>query len=379
MKPPKPDFEAEIASAAMRAIGRRGAPPAVTPAPLPPIELGARPAANLRRAPEPDPELFDVSDALEQVRPSLDADGRRYPRLSSIPPSRERELELALKDQWTELAARCSQIADLCNRQQQQAAELQTARDALARLDQSVDLLQTALTQQERETGAAKEALARAELELAAQRSRLEQAQSEAAQSQQQARQLIAAFDERGAALTAARQQIETLAAQLAAKTAEAEKLAAPIDDERRQHRAELTQQQVRFEIEIARLTRLLQEREQQLDTLQDAHTRVAKRHEELARTAQGLEAAHETARSHVKSQAELIQVLEALLKVERETAAGKIAELTAALESERAARADVERASASMRKDIVHLLPKLVGRRGEAAVGAPSKREDAA
>jgi hypothetical protein len=69
--------------------------------------------------------------------------------------------------------------------------------------------------------------------------------------------------------------------------------------------------------------------------------------------------------------------VLEALLKVERETAEQKIAELTAALEQERVARADAERTSTTMRKDIVHLLPKLVARRD--GVQAPAKREDAA
>jgi hypothetical protein len=69
--------------------------------------------------------------------------------------------------------------------------------------------------------------------------------------------------------------------------------------------------------------------------------------------------------------------VLEALLKVERETAEQKIAELTSALEQERVARADAERTSTTMRKDIVHLLPKLVARRD--GTPAPAKREDAA
>ena len=381
MKSPPPDLAAEIASAAMRAVGRPRLPVVAKRAPLPPIVIGARPIAK-PRGPEPDPELFEVADLLEQVAPTVDAEGRHYPRLTGVPHSRERELELALKDQWRELSARCIQIADLCNAQQQQAAELQTARNALAELDKCVGLLQAALSQQETETATARQALAQAEQETAALRTQLKAAQTDAGKSQQQARDLATAFEARGAALAAARQKIDTLAAELAAKTAEAEKLAAPIDEERRQHRTELTQQRVRFETEIARLTRLLNERDQQLATLQGAHTRVAKRYEELARTAEAIEAAQKTTHDHVKSQAELIQVLEALLKVERETAEGKIAELTAALERERAARADAERVSATMRKDIVHLLPKLVARRGGAEASqadAPAQREDAA
>ena len=211
----------------------------------------------------------------------------------------------------------------------------------------------------------------------AALHAQLEAVQSDAAQSQQQARNLKAAFEERGVVLATARQKIETLAAELAAKTTEVETLKAPIDEERREHRAALMQQSARFETEVAQLKHLLEEREQQLDTLQGAHTRVAKRYEEMARSAEVLETAEKTARDHVKSQAELIQVLEALLKVERETAEAKVAELTAALEQERAARESVEAASATMRKDIVHLLPKLVARRD--GTPAPAKREDAA
>ena len=367
----------------MRSVGRPGLPVMVAKRePLPPISIGPRPITKPHREFEPDPELFDVAEVLEQVAPTVDADGRHYPRLEALPRNRERELELALKDQWRELSERCVQIAELCNVQQQQAAELQTARDALADLDKSVGLLEAALAQQESETAAAKQALARTEEETAALGAQLEAAQNVAAQSQQRARDLKAAFDERGAELLSARRRIEALEAELSAKTAECEKLAAPIEEERQQHREEVQQQRVRHEIEVGRLTRLLKEHEQQLDALQGAHTRVAKRYEELARSSKELETTHKTACDHVKSQAELIQVLESLLKVERDTAAGKIAEMTVALEQERAARAEAEQASATMRKDIVQLLPKLVARRGGAVPAKaeePVKREDAA
>ncbi len=364
----------------MSAISQPGLPVAVRKrAALPPIRIGPQPILKRRQDTGLESEPFDVSDLLEQVAPAVDGDGRHYPRLTNVPRGRERELELALKDQWRELSARCIQIADLCNVRQQQAAELQSMRTALVDLENCVGLLQGALSQQESETAAAKQSLAHADEEMAALRVQLEAAQGDVAKSQRLAHQLRAAFDERGTALTAARQKIEALAAGLAAKKAEAEKLAAPIDEERRQHRAELMQQSVRFEIEIARLTRVLQERERQLETIHGAHTRVAKRYEELARSAETLESAQKTARDHVKAQTELTQLLEVLLKVERETAEGKIAELTAALAHERAARADAERASAAMRKNIGHLLPTLVARRGQEAADAPVKREDAA
>jgi chromosome segregation ATPase len=375
VKSSAPDIDLEITSAATRTPGRPGMPVVVAKGqPLPPISIGPRPAAKPRREIEADPELFDVTDVLEQVAPAVDADGRHYPRLQALPRNRERELELALKDQWRELSERCIQIAELCNTQQQQAAELQTARDALGDLDKSVGLLEAALNQQESETAAAKDALARTEGEMAALADQLEAAQNAAAQSQQRVRELKSAFDGRGAELASARQRIAALEADLCVKTAECERLAAPIEDERRQHREELQELGGRHEIEVGRLTRLLSEREQQLDALQDAHTRVARRYEELARASKEIETAHKTASDHIRSQTELIQVLESLLKVERDTAQGKIAEMTAALAQERAARVEAEQASATIRKDIVQLLPKLMARR---AGGGPAPADD--
>jgi len=305
----------------------------------------------------------------------VDHDGRYYPRLMSVPRDRVRELELALQEQWAELSARCTQIADLCNVQQQQAEELRLARDAIEGLDKSVGLLQAALTQQENEAAAAQRALALANEEKAALATQLENAKRDSATLLQRALDFKSAFHDREATLAAARQKIEALEAELAVKVAEVEKLAAPIEEERRRHRAELTQQTVRFEIETARLTRLLAERDGHVETLEAAHTTLSRRCEGLTVTATALEAEKKIDDENLKSQAELIQVFEALLKVERETAEQKITELTLALEQERAARTAYERQSATMRKDIVQLLPKLVARRSPPA--AP--RDDAA
>ena len=314
--------------------------------------------------------------------PERDADGRYYPRLVSIPRDRVCELELALKEQWTELSARCTQIADLCNVQRQQSEELKLAREAIEGLDKSVSLLQTALAQQESEAVAAQRALSQAQAEKAALASQLENAKGDSADLLQRALDFKSAFNDREATLAAARQRIETLEAELAVKVAEVEKLASPIEEEQRRHRAELTQQTVRFEIELSRLTRLLAERDKHVETLEAAHTTLSRRCEGLTATAAVLEAEKKITDESLKSQAELIQVLEALLKVERETAEQKIVELTAALEQERTARAAFERVSATMRKDIVQLLPRLVARRGSAAApqpDAPASRDDAA
>jgi len=300
----------------------------------------------------------------------------------SVPRDRVRELELALKEQWTELSERCTQIADLCNVQRQQAEELELARKAIEGLDKSVGLLQAALAEQESEAAAAQQALAQAEEEKTALAGQLEGAKGDSAALLQRALDFKSAFNAREATLAAARQRIETLETELAVEVAEVEKLAAPIEEEQRRHRAELTQQTVRFEIELSRLTRLLAERDKHVETLEAAHTTLSRRCEALTATAAVLETEKKIADESVKSQAELIQVLEALLKVERETAEQKITELTAALEQERTARAACERASAAMRKDIVQLLPKLVARRGPAAASQPdasAPRDDAA
>jgi DNA repair exonuclease SbcCD ATPase subunit len=392
----KPDFESKIAGAATRAVGRPGVPVVANAPARPPIAVVPRKKSALpdrRDTARPGAEPFDIADVLDRLPPSFDADGRRYPRFDSVPPNRERELEFALKDQWTELSARCIQIADLCNLQQQQTAELQTARDAVADLDKSVGLLHAALTHQEGETAAAQQALAQAQEETAALRAQLQATQNDIANSQQQARDLKAAFDDRGTALASARQRIEALEADLAAKIAEVEKLAASAEDADHRLRTELSQQRVRHEIEVRQLARSLAEREEQLaralaeheekfGKLQSTHALVAERCNQVSRKAEVLEAEQKTARDKLKSQAELVQVLEALLKVEREAAERKITELTAALEHERAARSAAETASAAMRKDIVYLLPKLVARRNGldgVEMSAPMPRDDAA
>ena len=335
-----------------------------------------------------------ASAAANAVGPAeVDHDGRHYPRMMSVPRDRVRELELALQEQWAELSARCTQIADLVNVQQQQAEELKLARDAIEGLDKSVGLLRAALTQQESEAAAALHALALANEERAALAAELDKARSDSAVQidkaksdsavlLQRALDFKTAFHEREATLAAARQKIEALEAELAIKSAELERLSAPIEEEQRRHRAELTQQTVRFEIEVARLRRLLEERDKQVDTLEAAHTTLSRRCEGLTVTATALEVEKKITDENLKSQAELIQVLEALLKVERETAEQKITELTLALEQERTARAASERISATMRKDIVQLLPKLVARRSLPAApqsDTPPARTDAA
>jgi chromosome segregation ATPase len=392
VKSPKPDFEAEIAGAAVRAVGRPYVPAVASP----PVKTGPR-GKSVPPAPpgtkRAEPQLFDIAGVLDQIKPSPDADGRRYPRLDGVPLNRERELEYALKDQWTELSARCIQIADLCNLQREQAAELQTARDALSDLDKSVGLLQAALTQQESDTAAAQQALTREQQETAALRAQLQAAQNQVANLQQQARDLKTAFDDRGTALASARQRVETLEADMTGKLAELEKLAVSAEDVEHRLRAELSQHRIRHEVEVRQLARALTERDEQLARaaaghetafakLQSTHVLVAERCNEATRKAEALETEQKSARDKIKSQAELVQVLEALLKVEREAAERKITELTAALEQERAARAAAETTSAAMRKDMVYLLPKLVARRNRLDAGegdTPLSRNDAA
>ncbi|MEJ2436164.1 MAG: hypothetical protein P8Y53_24615, partial [Pseudolabrys sp.] len=118
-------------------------------------------------------EPFDIAEVIEQVAGAVDANGRHWPRLQGAPVNRVSELERALEAQRNELSARCMQLADLCNVQQQQAADLQVAHEAIRNLDGSLNLLQAALAQQEGEAAAAKQALAQAEQERDALRAQL--------------------------------------------------------------------------------------------------------------------------------------------------------------------------------------------------------------
>ncbi|MEJ2375157.1 MAG: hypothetical protein P8Y71_06930 [Pseudolabrys sp.] len=326
-------------------------------------------------------EPFDIADVIEQVVGAVDANGRHWPRLQGPPVNRVSELECALEAQRNELSARCMQLADLCN-VQQQAADLKVAHEAIRNLDGSLNLLQAALAQQEGEAAVAKQALAQAEQERDALRAQLERerkalqaelqqerqalqaqlerATGEAEKLRQQTLHLQKAFSTREAAIAAAQDKRSAAEAELGAGRAEAEKLRGTLEHARQSHADALARQAAQSGERIDTLNTALAACDQRIGALAAANDKLVERCDRLRNTGEAAETSRKHPQETVEAQAENIQFLETVLRVEREDAKRKSAELDAALARERNARTAAERTAAALRKDVVRLFSKL-------------------
>lgn len=301
---------------------------------------------------------FDVADLLKEIEGLPDADGRRWPRLADGPRERDSGLEQIIDAQKKELARRCAQIADLSNAHQQQAEALLIAREAIESLDQSVTLLQQALTQQERETAAARQELARCEEERNALRAELEQAGALLAASAQRERDAGSALEERDRMIAAARDRIAAIEAELAAQPAQgaepAAARAASVPEPASGEREALLQQR------IAALADQLAARDRQIGKLDGIVAKIAARYTRLLEANKALESERSQSRDMLKAQADSITTLAAALRAERDAADRRIAELAGDLRREHEAHAAADREAATFRREIALLLPRL-------------------
>jgi DNA-directed RNA polymerase subunit F len=97
---------------------------------------------------------------------------------------------------------------------------------------------------------------------------------------------------------------------------------------------------------------------------LKKAHAELAARCDGLSKKVTSLEDTQQNVQETIKSQAEYLEFLETVLRVEREASEAKINELTGEFQRERLQLHAKEQASAEIRKNIVQLLPKLAERR---------------
>lgn len=299
-----------------------------------------------------------------QTEPALDPDGRRWPKLPSVPPTPVNALENTLAEQSAELALRCAQIADLCNVRQQQATELQIACDEIERLCESITVLEDTVAQRESETAAAMQDIMRSEKEKLALRAQLDQAQRESAALMQRLLGDETALNDSELALASAQERIEELKVELATKPEESARLTAAVEEANRRHRSELNRRSRHFEEQIKKFEGLISERDVEIENLQMARAKSEARCDDLAKTVASLESAQQYECKKVESGVGQVEFLETVLRVEREAAELKIAELTAELQRARVEHSAAERATAAMRKEVVLLLPKLSARR---------------
>lgn len=365
----------------------RGGPPTRSAgAPLPAM------AGTERRKRTPQEPTFRVglgnsephfdADYIEQLDAAFESDGKQWPPPLSAPRDTKDELENKIKELSAELNSRYVQIADLSNVRQRQDAELEAARDVINNIGKSVAALQDAIANHESEAAAAQQALAQSKQEktalvAAAQqalaqskqenatlRMQLEKVKKESATSLKHSLSVEVAFNDREVAIASARETIEFLRRDVAARTMEATSLRATIKEENRRHCNELKQQDAHFKIQIKKLEAMVAERDMRLEELDKTYSKLVERCNGLAKTVNALESTKRSAGEKTKYQNDRVERLETLLRVEREAAEIKIKDLTTELQRERLARSAAETRSVTAPNDIVPLSPKLAARR---------------
>ena len=158
---------------------------------------------------------------------------------------------------------------------------------------------------------------------------------------------------------------IERLEKKSAAAQAEAIRIAELAEEKANLHyRDKLKQQIAHFENTISQIQAVVAERDRKIMDLEKARTELAARCDGLSKTVNSLEDSRQHAQESLKSQAEYLEFLETVLRVERETSEARINELTEEFQRERLQLQANEHASAEIRKNIVLLLPKLAERR---------------
>ena len=270
-----------------------------------------------------------------------------------------------MTEQSAELELRRTQVDDLYNQWQQQTTAVEIASHENNRQRETIAALQTAMRQRESDTedAAAEQQLSQSDNERRALRTQLDKALRESAELSRRLLAAEIALNNRAIAVTSARERFEQPTAAPATALEEKIRLAAAIEDANRRHRNELAKQTEHFENRFKQIKAVVEQRDMQIKDLEQARLEIAARCDDLAKTVGALEAARHYTQEKFESQAKLVELLESLLRAEREVEKLKIAELTAELDRERLAHAATQRATEAIRKDIGLLLPKLAVR----------------
>ena len=306
-------------------------------------------------------------DQVENTPTALDAEGRVWPRLLPTQRPNIRALEDKIAEQSEELTKRCIQIADLSNIRQEQANELLIACDEIDCLSKSIAELQQALARRNAEAAATTERLILLEKENLALQSQLTKALHESVEFSKRLLDVETALNNKTVDIAITQETVERKKAELAALQAEILRVETATEEKaNRRHRDELKQQCARFDAQILELRTTVAERDRKIKDLETAQAELTANFECLSKMAATFEGAKQSVENKIRSQAENIEFLETLLRVERETSEAKMRALIKGLQQERLENYTKEQVSTEMRRDIVLLLPKLAARRNK-------------
>jgi chromosome segregation ATPase len=232
---------------------------------------------------------------MRSIEPTFDA---AVPlRLSGISDRDISVLENTIARQSTELNLRLTEVLELYNAQNRQANEAQIAHEEIARLREVISALQGTIAQQKADTLTSQTKITDLESERALLRSQLNEAHRESKAFADQMRAMQTAFDTSKTNAASALEQIQYLNSELTTTAAERFRLVAAVQSEKRR----LHQQISTLQDKIKKTGAVTETQEVQINHLEEVRGKLDKR----------------------------IQVLEALLKSEREIAELKIKRLS--------------------------------------------------
>lgn len=322
-----------------------------------------------------DEDLFSPAASSGQATPATaDLDGRLWPVLDTPPMPGPSVLEKKIAEQERELSMRCTQVADLYNLQERQTAELQVAYAEIERLNAAFAELQGTATEHAMAAAERKKTTTALHQENAILRSKLEKSQNDIADLSNKMLTVETLFNDREMVITTALEQADLLKAELATAVEERSNLTKAIDEAEQINQSDRARTSATIDELNRKVESLFADHGIQLKT----RDRLAKRCDELAKTVAALESENSDIKIKLSAQGEHTTFLEAVLRVERETAEARIKELTEKLEQERQQRAIADRASSAMRQEMAILL-RHIARRRQAEGGKPETRQDAA
>jgi chromosome segregation ATPase len=309
-------------------------------------------------------------DPPERIGVLPDNERRRFRELLTVALNRVSVLENMVTEQSADLTLCRAQIADLCNKCNQQAAELRAAQNESERLTESVAALQQTAIEQESEAAAAMHKLGLSDNDRLALQAQLDDALNHSAELSQRLLEANMLLNDKETAVASTQEQFDRLNEAFAETQAEKGELAGLIEELKHRHRDELNDQRERFEALLGRMKIVVAKRDQEIKRLEKARANLAGQYNGVVKSVEVLKSAQDQLQAKIDSRTGLIGLLESQLRAERETAERRIDELNAELRRVRAEHADAEHALEEICKDITLLLPEFAVRR--ARTGKP-------
>ncbi len=348
-------------------------------------------------------KLRDDLGAAEKKVTAFKAECTRLQEIAEVAKQGVAALERSNTKQLSELAAHLTHIAELQRVAQQQASDLQLARDENRRLGERVATADRRTVQLEDQAQTAQQQARQANQERASMQASLDKTLRELAQTSRR-------LSDAEKALASTQARLKAMETNLAEVQAERARLSAGLDEANHQHRDKMNSLDSRFEAVQARssltenllnearqaliaradeirtferrvieastahgvvaeklscVEAVLAERELQINDLEQARMALTEQVHKLVEAATAREGTYDGAQQRIREQSDLVERLQDQLNAAHRSNEIQIENLNAQLQREQLGRSMAEGALEAARKDLSRLLQEIAALRG--------------